>query len=137
MSTIPVEVMVEWAKVNQQPLMHQLVVLSIGWATFCHSTLDGVHHNPFLFTVDHCIFFGGFVFGCFFLGPNLTHSYPIHLLTLISIVPSLVPYLLSPTNITILITSYPTDLITILTTYPTNIATMLTTYLINLTSLLT
>jgi len=99
----------------------------------------------------HCwplYFFWGFVFGCFFLGLDLTHSYLIHLLTLISIVPSLVPYLLSPTNITILITSYPIDLITILTTYPiniatmlttypTNIATMLTTYLINLTSLLT
>jgi len=137
MSTILVEVMVEWAKVNHQPPMHQSVILSIGWATFCHSTLNGVHHNPFLFTADHCIFFGGFVIGYFFLGPDLTHSYPIHLLTLINIIPTLVPYLLSPTTITTLITSYPTNLTTILTIYPTNLATLLTTYLINLTSLLT
>ncbi len=137
MSTIIVEVMVEWAKVSQQPPMHQLVVLSIGWATFCHSTLNGVHHNPFFFTGNHYIFFGGVVLGCFFLGPDFTHNYPIHLLTLISIVPTLVPYLSSPIDITTLITSYPTDLTTILTTYLTNLATLLTTYFINLTSLLT
>jgi hypothetical protein len=34
-----------------------------------------------------------FIFGGLFLvGPNLTHNYPIHLPTFISIVPTLVPY---------------------------------------------
>jgi len=57
-----------------------------------HLTLDGVHHSPFLLTIDDCTFFLGFILGCFFPGSNLTHSYPIHLPTLISIVPTLVPY---------------------------------------------
>jgi hypothetical protein len=35
------------ARVNQQPPMHQLVVLSIGWVAFFHSAPNGVHHNPF------------------------------------------------------------------------------------------
>jgi hypothetical protein len=109
--------------VNQQPPMHQLVILdSIGWATFFHSTLDGVHHSSFLFSIDHCTLGGG---GYHFSpGFDLTHSYPTHFPTLISIAPTLVPYLLSPSDIATLITSYPIDLTTILTTYPTNLATL-------------
>jgi hypothetical protein len=44
--------------------MHQLVVLSIGWAAFFHLAPDGVHHSPFLFADDHCIFifFGSWPF---------------------------------------------------------------------------
>jgi hypothetical protein len=80
------------AKVNQQPPMHQLVILSIGWVAFFHSTPNGVHHSPFLFVVDHYIILYLFFLGCFFLGSDLIHSYPIHLPTFISIVPTLVPY---------------------------------------------
>jgi hypothetical protein len=57
------------AIMNQHPLMHQLVVLSIGWAMFFHLAADGVHHNPFLFVADHCIYF--FVLGHFSLRPYL------------------------------------------------------------------
>jgi len=47
--------------------MHQLAVLSTGWAAFFHSTSNEVHHSPFLFVADHCTFvFLGFVFGYFF-----------------------------------------------------------------------
>jgi hypothetical protein len=42
---------------NQQPPMHQLAVLSTGWGAFFHLVLDGVHHSPFLFAVDHYTFF--------------------------------------------------------------------------------
>jgi hypothetical protein len=77
---------------NQQPPMHQLAILSIRWVVFFHLVLDGLHHNPFFFAIDHCIYFFGFVLGYFFLGLNLTHSYATHLPTLISIVPTLVPY---------------------------------------------
>ncbi len=66
----------------------------------------------------------------FWVIPN---SYPAHFPTLISIAPTLVPYLLSLTHITTLITSYPTDLAIVLTTYPTNLATLLITYPTNLT----
>jgi hypothetical protein len=45
------------ARVNQQPPMHQLVVLSTGWAAFFHSVPDGVHHNSFIFAANHCILF--------------------------------------------------------------------------------
>ncbi len=71
-----------------------------------------------------------FFFGSwsFFPGPDLTHSYPAHFSTFISTTPTLVPYLLSPTNTATLITSYPIDLVTVLTTYPTNLATLLITY---------
>jgi len=41
------------ARVNQQPLMHQLVVLSTGWAPFFHF---GVLRSAFLFAIDHCTF---------------------------------------------------------------------------------
>jgi hypothetical protein len=70
-------------------------------------------------------------------GPDLTHSYHVHFLTLIGTVPTLVLYLLSLTDIGTLITSYPIDLATILTTYPTNLATLLITYPTNLTIVLT
>jgi len=45
------------AKVNQQPPMHQLAVLSTGWAAFFHTTSSGVHHNPFLFAIANFFFF--------------------------------------------------------------------------------
>jgi len=61
------------------------------------------------------------------------NCYLAHFPTLINIAPTLVPYLLSPTDITTLITSYPTDLAIVLTTYPTNLAIILITYLTNLT----
>ncbi len=50
---------------------------------------DSVHFFSLLTTV---LFFFGFVLGCFFFGPDMTHSYPTHLLTFISIVSTLVPY---------------------------------------------
>jgi len=68
----------------------------------------------------------------FFFGLDLTHSYPAHLPTLINIVPTLVPYLLSPIVIATFKTSYLTDLNTILTTYINNLTTLLITYLTNL-----
>jgi hypothetical protein len=42
----PLEVVIS-TRVNQQPPMHQLAVLSTGWAKSFHSVPDGVHHNPF------------------------------------------------------------------------------------------
>ncbi len=71
------------------------------------------------------------------LGPNLTHSYLTHLLTLTSTAPTLVLYLLSPTDIATLIINYLINLATILSTYPTNLTTLLITYLTNLTTILT
>jgi hypothetical protein len=62
------------ARVNQQPPMHQLVVLSTRSLAFFHSAPDGVHHSPFLFVANHCIFIY-FLFLVVFPGPNLTHSY--------------------------------------------------------------
>jgi hypothetical protein len=38
------------------------------------------------------LFFVLFVLGYFFSGPDLTHSYPTHLPTFISIVSTLIPY---------------------------------------------
>ncbi len=61
------------------------------------------------------------------------NSYLAHFPTLISIAPTLVPYLLSPTDTATLITSYPTDPAIVLTTYPTNLTTLLITYPTNLT----
>ncbi len=80
-----------------------------------------------------------FFFGSwpFFPGLDLTHSYLAHFFTLIGIVTTLVPYLLSPIDTTTLITSYPIDLATVLTTYPTNLTTLLITYPTNLTTILT
>jgi len=77
------------------------------------------------------------VLGHFSLGPNLTHNYPAHFPTFISIAPTLVPYLLSPIDITTLIISYPIDLAIVRTTYPTNLTTLLITYPTNLTTILT
>jgi hypothetical protein len=114
------------ARVNQHPPMHQLAVLSTGWAAFFHSAPDGVHHSPFIFATDHFTFF--FLCGRFSPGPDLTPTYPAHFPTLISIAPTLVPYLLPPYDIATLITSYPIDLDIVLTTYPTNLATLLITY---------
>jgi hypothetical protein len=77
------------------------------------------------------------VLGRFFPGPDLTDNCPAHFPTLISIVSTLVPYLLFPTNIITLITSYPIDLTIVLTTYPTSLATLLITYPTNLSIVLT
>jgi len=113
--------------------MDQLVVLSTGWVAFFHSAPDGVHHSRFLSGADHCTFFFLFLFLAVFPRPDLTHSYPAHFLTFINIAPTLVPYLLSPTNTATLITSYPTDLTIVLTTYLTHLTTLLITYPTNLT----
>jgi hypothetical protein len=123
------------ARMNQQPPMHQLVVLFTRWVTFFHSVSDGVHLKPFLFAIDHCTFFFGS--WSFFPRPNLTHSYLAHSFTLIGIATTLVPYLLSPIDTATLITSYPIGLVIVLTTYPTNLATLLITYPTNLTTILT
>jgi len=48
---------VQVARVNQQPPMHQLVVVSTGWAAIFHLVSDGVHHITFHFFADHCPFF--------------------------------------------------------------------------------
>jgi len=78
------------------------------------------------------------VLGRFSPGPGLPPTqFPYFISTLISITPTLVPYLLSPTHITTLITSYPIDLAIVLITYPTNLVTLLLTYLTNLTIVLT
>jgi hypothetical protein len=127
------------ARVNQQPPMQQLAVLSTGWAAFFHSAPDGVHHSPFfvLLTIVLLFSFSFFLCGHFPPGLDLTPSYPAHFPTLISTAPTLVPYLLSPTDIVTLITSYPIDLAIILITHPTNLATLLITYPTNLTTVLT
>ncbi len=80
------------ARVNQQPPMHQLAVLSTGWAAYFHLVSDGVHHSPFIFAADQCTFFFLVFSLLFFPGPDFTHSYLAHLLTLINIVQTLVPY---------------------------------------------
>ncbi len=77
------------------------------------------------------------VFGRFSLDLTSHIAYLAHFFTLISIAPTLIPYLLSSTDIATLITSYPIDLATILTTYPTNLDTLLITYPTNLTTILT
>jgi len=101
-----VQQMGQRARVNQQPPMHQLAVLSTGCLAFFHSAPDGVHRSPFLFAADHCTFFYFFffLFLAIFPGPDLTHTYPAHFPALISIAPTLVPYLLSPTDTATLIT---------------------------------
>jgi len=115
-----------------------LVVSSIGWVAFFHSTPNGVHHSPFLFVVDHYIFiFIFWVLSHFSPRPNFTHNYPAHFPTFINIAPTLVPYLLSPIDIATLITNYHIDLAIVLTTYRTNLATLLITYRTNLTTVLT
>jgi len=127
-----------WARMNQQPPVHQLAVLSIGWAIFSHLVSNGIHHNPFFFTINHCIYLFMFlVLGHFSPRPDLTHSYFTHLPTFISTTPTLVPYLLPHTNITTLITSYLINLATILTTSLIDLTTILITYPINSTIVLT
>jgi len=92
-------------------------------------------HVGFKVKVLGCTFF--FWFLVVSPRPDLTHSYHVHFFTLISIAPTLIPYLLSSIDTATLITSYPIDLTTILTTYPTNLATLLITYPTNLTTILT
>ncbi len=76
-------------------------------------------------------------FGCLAVFPLDLTCHPAHFLTLISTAPTLVPYLLSLTDIATPITSYPIDLTIILITYPTNLATLLITDPTNLTIVLT
>jgi hypothetical protein len=127
---------IKLARVNQQPTMHQFAVLSSGWAAFFHSVPNGVHQSPF-FSTDHCIFFLFLFCDRISPGPDLTPIYPAYFSTLISTAPTLVPYLLFPTNIATLITSYPIDLVSVLTVYPANMVILLITYLTNLTIVLT
>jgi hypothetical protein len=149
---------------NQHPLIHQLVILSIGWAMYLHLVIDLVliGHGELVATNaptwSFSLFFiwcqMGFiiihffllliivlnyyfwVFGHFSLWLDFTYSYLIHLRTTPSTTPTLVPYIFSPIDITILIINYPIELATILTTYPTNLATLKITYLTDLISLL-
>jgi hypothetical protein len=77
------------ARVNLHPPMHQLAVLSTGWVAFFHLAPDGAHHSRFLFAADHCTFFFFFFwFLAVFPGPDLTHTYPAHFPTVISIAPT-------------------------------------------------
>jgi hypothetical protein len=91
-------------------------------------------------------FFSFLVLDRFSPGPDLTHNYPTHFPTLISTAPTLVPYLLSPTDIATLIINYLIDLTIVLSTTPTlvpyllsptDIATLIISYLIDLTTVLT
>jgi hypothetical protein len=126
---------ITWARVNHQPPMHQLAVLSTGWVgIFSFGVGWGSSQSISFCCWPLYFFFGSWLF---FPGPDLTHSYLAHFFTLIGIATTLVPYLLSPTDTTTLITNYPIDLATILTTYPTNLATLLITYPTNLTTILT
>ncbi len=49
--------LIHGARVNQQPRMHQLAILSTGWAVLFHSTSDEVHHSPFLSLLIGVFFF--------------------------------------------------------------------------------
>jgi hypothetical protein len=71
-------------RVNQQPPMHQLAVLSTGWVAFFHSAPDGVHHNWFLFVANHCTFFFFFFFCSWPFFLDLTS----HIATLLTFLPS-------------------------------------------------
>jgi len=97
-----------WGRVNQQPPMHQLAVLSTGWGAFFPLAQDGVHHSPFLFAATTVLFFFWFLV----VFPLDLTCHPAHFPNLLSIAPTLVPYLLSPTDIATLITSYSIDLAT-------------------------
>jgi hypothetical protein len=85
------------SSVNQQPPMHQLAVLSTGWAAFFHSAPDEVHQSQFLFAADHCSF--SFFFGFLAVFPLDLTCHPAHSPTPISTTPTLVPHVLSPTDI--------------------------------------
>jgi hypothetical protein len=77
----------------------------------------GSSHSLYFSGTDHCtFFFFPLVWSRFFPGPDL-----------ISTAPTLVPYLLSPSDTATLITNYPIDLDIVLTTYSTNLATLLIT----------
>jgi hypothetical protein len=116
-----------------------LVGRSVHWMgyVFSFGAKWDLSQSFFFWFLTTVLFFFFLLCDSFSHGPDLTHSYPIHFPTLISIAPTLVLYLLSPTDIATLITSYPIDLATVLTTYPTNLATLLITYPINLTTVLT
>jgi len=121
-TTVPVRTVVRTARVNQQPPMHQLAVMSIGWATFFHSVPDGVHHTPLPFTADHYIYIYIYIYK--FFKKKIDLFFIVLFLNLTS-------------HIATLITSYPIDLAIILTTYPINLVILLTTSPIDLTSILT
>ncbi len=78
-----------------------------------------------------------FIFWFLVVFPLDLTCHPAHFPTLLSNAPTLVPYLLSPTDIATLITSYFIDLATVLTTYPANLTTLLITYPTNLLIYLT
>ncbi len=100
-TTVLVRTVVRTARVNQQSPMHQLAVLSTGWATFFHSVPDGVQHNPLPFTADHYIYI---IFGLFFIALFLNLT----------------------SHIATLITSYSIDLATLLFNNPIYTTTLLT-----------
>ncbi len=105
---------------------------------FFHPVPDGVHHSLFFFVTDHCIYLFIYLFllcDHFSPRPDLTPSSHARFLTFISIVPTLVPYSLSPIDLATILTTYPTNLVTLLITYPTNLTTILTTYPIDLATL--
>jgi hypothetical protein len=87
-----IRMLLEQARVNQQPPMHQFSVLSTGWAAFFIGRQMGASQsNCFCCWPLYFYLFIAFL-GRFFSGPDLTDSYPPHFLTLINIVPTLVPY---------------------------------------------
>jgi hypothetical protein len=56
--------------------MHQLAIMSTGWGAFFHLALDGVHHSPFLFAADHCIYL--FIFWFLAIFPLDLTCHPVH-----------------------------------------------------------
>jgi hypothetical protein len=74
------------ARVNQQLVMHQLAFLSTRWVTFFHSMSNGVHCNPFLFTINHYII----IFGLFLVVFSIDLT--SHIATLFTFLPSYVLY---------------------------------------------
>ncbi len=108
----PVGLSVQW--------MGCVFSFGFGWVAFFHLLSGGVHCSRFLFFWLTSVLFLFFsVLGPFSPGPDLAHSNPTRLPTLISNTLTLLPYLLSLTDIATLITS-PTDLVTILTIHPIN-----------------
>ncbi len=118
---------------NQQPPMHQLAIPLDGLRFFIWCQMGFIIVHFFLLLTIVFIYLFIWFLAIFSLGLDLTHSYPAHFPTIISIARTLVPYLLSPTDIATLITNYPIDL----TTCPTNLPTLLITYPIDLTNVLT
>jgi hypothetical protein len=68
-----------WARVNHHPPMHQLAILSMGWAAFF---VQPQSINFFLFFTNE------FFLGCFFLNPDphttFPPNYPTDLATLLT-----------------------------------------------------